>query len=77
VSTIGAESLDAGHDAPAAFAQWLSSVAHSYRFGDGVEVLGWLLDLAGGADRDPAPSRSTRRTPRFGGQANATIFELL
>jgi len=54
VSTIVAESLDAGYDGPATFAQWLSAVAHRYRFsrGDGPGTLGWLLDLAGAADRD-------------------------
>jgi len=54
VSTIVAESLDAGYDRPAAFAHGLSAVAHRYRFSrdDGVGMLGWLLDLAGAADRD-------------------------
>ena len=54
VSTIVAESLDAGYDRPAAFAHRLSAVAHRYRFsrGDGLAMLGWLLDLAGAADRD-------------------------
>jgi len=54
VSTIVAESLDAGYDRPAAFAQGLSALAHRYRFprDDGVGMLGWLLDLAGAADRD-------------------------
>lgn len=52
VSTIVAESLDAGYDGPAVVARWLSSVARSYEFGDGVSALGWLLDLAGAADRD-------------------------
>jgi predicted transcriptional regulator of viral defense system len=54
VSTIVAESLDAGYDRPAAFAYGLSAVAHRYRFSrdDGVGMLGWLLDLAGAADRD-------------------------
>lgn len=54
VSTIVAESLDAGYDRPAAFAHRLSAVAHRYRFSrdDGVGMLGWLLDLAGAVDRD-------------------------
>jgi len=54
VSTIVAESLDAGYDRPAAFAHRISAVAHRYRFSrdDGVGMLGWLLDLAGAADRD-------------------------
>ena len=54
VSTIVAESLQAAHDGPAAFAQGLSAVAHRYRFssGDGLGALGWLLDLAGATDRD-------------------------
>ncbi len=54
VSTIVAESLQAGYDGPAAFAQGLSAVAHRYRFssGDGLGALGWLLDLAGATDRD-------------------------
>jgi predicted transcriptional regulator of viral defense system len=53
VSTIVAESLDAGYDRPAAFAHRLSAVAHRYRFsGDGLAMLGWLLDLGGAADRD-------------------------
>ena len=54
VSTIVAESLDAGYDRPVAFAHGLSVVAHRYRFSrdDGVGMLGWLLDLAGAADRD-------------------------
>jgi predicted transcriptional regulator of viral defense system len=54
VSTIVAESLDAGYDRPAAFAHGLSAVAHRYRFSrdDGVGMLGWLLDLAGAGDRD-------------------------
>ena len=52
VSTIVAESLDAGYDGPAVVAHWLSSVARSYEFGDGVSALGWLLDLAGASDRD-------------------------
>lgn len=54
VSTIVAESLDAGYDRPAAFAHGLSAMAHRYRFSrdDGVGMLGWLLDLAGAADRD-------------------------
>lgn len=52
-STIVAESLQAGYDGPAAFAQRLSAVAHRYRFssGDGLGALGWLLDLAGATDR--------------------------
>ena len=75
VSTIVAESLDAGYDRPAAFAQWLSFVAHSYQFGDGVDALGWLLDLAGAADRDcddptvliqPAANRSVYIASAFG-----------
>ena len=52
VSTIVAESLHAGYEGPAVVAQWLSPVAHSYQFGDGVGMLGWLLDLAGASDRD-------------------------
>lgn len=54
VATIVAESLDAGHDGPGTFAQGLSAVAHRYGLshGDGVGMLGWLLDLAGAADRD-------------------------
>jgi predicted transcriptional regulator of viral defense system len=52
VATIVAESLDAGYDGPVVVAKWLSAVAHRYQFGDGVGMLGWLLDLAGAADRD-------------------------
>jgi hypothetical protein len=52
VSTIVAASLQAGYDGPAVVAQWLSAVARSYQFGDGVGILGWLLDLAGAAERD-------------------------
>ena len=61
VSTIVAESLDAGYDGPAAFARLLSSVAHRYRFarGDGVGTLGWLLDLAGATDRDHWMAQAT------------------
>jgi len=46
-----ADPLDAGSARPAAFAHGLSAVAHRYRFprGDGLGMLGWLLDLAGAA----------------------------
>jgi len=58
-----AESLNAGYEAPAAYAQWLSSVAHSYQFGDGVDALSWLLDLAGAADRDRWIAEATQGAP--------------
>ena len=65
VSTIVAESLDAGYDRPAAFAYRLSAVAHRYRFscGDGLAMLGWLLDLAGAADRDRWIAEATEGVP--------------
>jgi hypothetical protein len=65
VSTIVAESLDAGYDRPAAFAQRLSAVAHRYRFscGDGLAMLGWLLDLGGAADRDRWIAEATEGVP--------------
>ena len=65
VSTIVAESLDAGYDRPAAFAHRLSAVAHRYRFsrGDGLAMLGWLLDLAGAADRDRWIAEATEGVP--------------
>lgn len=65
VSTIVAESLDAGYERPAAFAQRLSAVAHRYRFsrGDGLGMLGWLLDLAGAADRDRWIAEATEGVP--------------
>lgn len=61
VSTIVAGSLDAGYDGPAAFAERLSSVAHRYQFstGDGLGMLGWLLDLAGTAGRDKWIAKAT------------------
>ena len=54
VSAIVTESLDAGYDRPTAFAIRFSAVAHRYRFsrGDGLAMLGWLLDLGGAADRE-------------------------
>jgi predicted transcriptional regulator of viral defense system len=55
VSTIVAECLDAGYDRPAAFAHGLSAIAHRYGFsrGDGLAMLGWLLDLGGAAESRP------------------------
>ena len=63
MSTIVAESLDAGYDGPAVVAQWLSPVAHRYQFGDGVGMVGWLLDLAGAADRDRWIAEATEGAP--------------
>jgi hypothetical protein len=65
VSTIVTECLDAGYDRPAAFAQWLSAVAHRYRFsrGDGLAMLGWLLDLGGAAYRDRWIAEATQGVP--------------
>ena len=63
VSTIVAESLDAGYDGPAVVAHWLSAVARSYQFADGVGALGWLLDLAGAADRDRWVAEATEGVP--------------
>ena len=63
VSTIVADSLDAGHAGSAVVAQWLSAVAHSYQFGDGVGMLGWLLDLAGASDRDRWIAEATMGVP--------------
>lgn len=59
VSTIVVESLEAGYDGSAVVAQWLSAVAHRFAFGDGVGMLGWLLDLAGAADRDHWIAKAT------------------
>ena len=63
MSTIVAKSLEAGYDGSAVVTQWLSAVAHSYLFGDGVGMLGWLLDLAGASDRARWIAEATEGLP--------------